>query len=149
MVIAAGARFKRGAISGSSTTLASNCLQPRILHPGDRGAQIGVQLFDIVLRVRQEIAEFVVALGGGNDLLERQFLLAVVELHAAANADHVVALKRLRDGVEIVPHLRGNRAGAVAQAQFQPGFAAARRSANLFFADEKERSDQSGRPQDR
>ena len=69
------------------------------------------------------------------------FLLAVVELDAAANADYVVAFKRLRNGVEVVPHLRGNRAGAVAQAEFQPGFAAARRSSDFFFADEEERSD--------
>ena len=117
-------------------------LQPRIFHPGDGRVYVRPELFDVTLGVRQEIAQLVFFFSGGNDLLEGQLFRSVIKLHSAANAYHVVALKRLRDRLEVVPHLRWNRARAVAQAQLEPRFSTARGNTDLFLADEEHRGDQ-------
>ena len=141
MVIAAGARFSFGDDGRIVHHAFQQPLDPRIAHGGDRRAKLGIKLLDVVLRVRQKIRKLVIARRRGNNLLERHFFLSVVELHAAANLYHVVRFEGFRQRVEVVPHFRGNRAGAVAQRQFQPGFPAALRCADLFLADEEQRSD--------
>ncbi len=99
----------------------------------------GVQFVDVVLGVREKIAEFVFALRGGNDLLESQLLLAVVELHAAADLNDVITLEGGRELGEVVPHFRGDGSGAVGQLELQPGLSGPSGGADFLFANEKER----------
>src|SRR5208282_2095509 len=115
--------------------------EPGIPHSGDGGPQIGVELLDVAFRVRQKIAEVVIALSGGDDLLERQLLPAVVEFHAAADLDNVIAFERRRKRGKVFPHFRRDRARAVGKFELKPRRAGARRRTHFFFADEKERSD--------
>ncbi len=120
---------------------ARSCLQPRIFHGRDGGEQARVERFHVVLRVRQEIGEGVRVFGDGNDLLEGHLQTPVVSLGAAANANDVAALEGCKERREVVPHFRGDRAGAVAQFELEPGRIRARRSANLLLADEEQRFD--------
>src|SRR5580692_1706023 len=66
-------------------------LEPRISHRRNSRAKVRIQFLDIVLRMRQEIGEVVIALHRWNDLLQHQLFLAVVKFHAAANVHHIVA----------------------------------------------------------
>ena len=78
---------------GIVNNIREQLLEPGIFHSRDSVAQLGIELFDVVLRVREKIAEVVIAFGGGNDLLDGEFFLAVVEFYAAANLNHIVAFE--------------------------------------------------------
>src|SRR5262249_24948928 len=112
--------------------------QIRILHLRDGCAEARVQLFDVKLRVWKEVRKLVVAFACGDHGIQSEFLLAVIKAHAAANLHHVVAFKGTHDGGEVLPHFRGNGAGAIGKLKLQPGRAGAQRRANLFFSDEEE-----------
>ncbi len=98
----------------------------------------GVEFFHVIFGVREKIAEVVITLGGGNDLLDGEFFLAVIKFYAAANLNHIVTFESRREEGEVVPHFRGDGAGAVGEPQFEPGLSAADGGAYLFFANEKE-----------
>src|SRR5271154_4985976 len=101
-------------------------LEPGIFHGGNGSAQLGVKLLDIVLGVRQEVGEFVITLDRRDDLFERQFLLAVEKLYAAAHVHYIVAFESDGDHRKVVPHFRGDSAGAVHEVKLEPGLSGAR-----------------------
>src|SRR5690348_11572283 len=116
-------------------------LEPGIFHSPDGVLHAGIEFFDVVFGAGEEISEVVIALGSGNDLLDSEFFLAIIEFYAAANLNHIVAFEGGSEERKIVPHFSGNRAGTVGQAQLEPGFSGTNGSAYLFLADEKERRD--------
>src|SRR3984957_4034126 len=135
-----GSAFEFQGGGGVVDNALQQAFQVRIGHACDFSAELGVELLDVIFGVGEKIAEIVFALFGGNNLLESDFFLAVVEFDAATDYDYVVTFEGLGDGFEVVPHFGRDGAGAIAQGKLQPGFAAGG-GANSLLADEEKGGD--------
>ena len=112
-------------------------LDPRIPHRRISPRQLGIKLFHVMLRVRQKIRKIVIAFRRPARSARASFPSARCKVSRGRESAPRRRLERFRQRLEVVPHFRGNRAGAVAQRQFQPGFPAALRCADVFRADQK------------